>query len=233
VTGGPWTIRLALALVLAIHNRAQAQAPDPEDLLFSHRFHLQRAGAQCLDCHGAALTSASATDSNLPREKTCLVCHDGVRARKQCEVCHQDPRKARALTVVHRDIRFNHRLHLGMGNIAPVLAAAIDSGKYLGPPGHHRPSLNATNPCVSCHRGLEETDHAGKANLPLMPDCLVCHHQIQPPFSCEKCHTNPAALKPATHTPMYLEQHATSKGGLDKTSCRPCHGVEVRCMGCH
>lgn len=120
-----------------------------------------------------------------------------------------------------------------MGNIAPVLAAAIDSGKYLSPPGGIRRDLNTANACVPCHRGLERAGWASKVNLPQMADCLVCHSQIEPPYSCEKCHLETASLKPASHTPDYVDVHSSKKAQLDKQSCRICHGVNFRCMGCH
>ncbi len=132
-----------------------------------------------------------------------------------------------------RNIRFNHKLHLAMGNLAPVLAATIDSGKYPAPAGDIRRHLNDKDACGACHRGIEETDAVTKANFPQMADCLVCHNKIELPFSCEKCHLNTAVLKPAGHTADYLESHSRKNVKLDKPSCRICHGVDFRCMGCH
>jgi hypothetical protein len=132
-----------------------------------------------------------------------------------------------------RNLRFNHKLHLAMGNLAPVIAAAIDGGKYLGPADDIRRHLNTQNPCEACHRGLEQAEAATKVNFPQMADCLVCHNKIEPPFSCEKCHIDTAVLKPASHTPDYLDLHSSRKIKLDKASCRICHGTNFRCMGCH
>ncbi len=132
-----------------------------------------------------------------------------------------------------RNLRFNHKLHLAMGNVAPILASAIDSKKYLGPPGDIRRDLNTKNPCEACHRGLHRADLASKANLPQMADCLVCHSQIEPPFSCEKCHLDTGSLKPPSHTRDFVDVHSSKKAQFDKASCRVCHGVNFRCMGCH
>ena len=206
-----------------------AQGPAARDLKFSHKLHLERPGARCVDCHAAAVESTDSADRNLPAEQTCLRCHDGVRAARV------DAKSASLLQTARREIRFNHKLHVGMGNLAPILAAAIDSKKYLGSSAAEiRKLLNTKEACEACHRGLELTDYSSKANLPQMADCLVCHNKIDPPFSCEKCHIAPAVkLKPATHTPDYIDVHSSRKTKLDKPSCVICHGVDFRCMGCH
>ena len=203
------------------------------NLIFSHRFHLTRTKASCQDCHAKIRDSTLAMDSNLPVEKDCRKCHNGMQARSECSVCHRHPEKVLRQEIPARSLRFNHQLHLGLGNLAPVIAAAIDEGNYLSPPQDIRDHLNGENPCVACHRGLAEADLAGSVNLPQMADCLVCHAEIAPPFSCELCHTKDATIKPASHTSDYLDLHNSGKVKLDKLSCKICHGIGFRCMGCH
>jgi hypothetical protein len=128
---------------------------------------------------------------------------------------------------------FSHKKHLALGNIAPVIARAIDKGTYLSPPGNLRGQLNTTNPCEACHRGLGQSDQITRANMPQMADCLVCHDQVDPPFSCSFCHTSEAKLKPATHTPDFLDSHPKSLASLGKETCDVCHGRKFRCLGCH
>jgi c(7)-type cytochrome triheme protein len=212
---------------------AGALPQQPKNLLFSHRFHLTQAKASCLDCHARIQDSTSASDSNLPAERDCLKCHDGQRARRECPVCHKNQESVDPMESPARDFRFDHKLHLGLGNLAPVIAAAIDQGSYLSRAQNIREHLNGENLCQACHRGLEETDLASRTNLPQMADCLVCHFEIAPPFSCEFCHTKDAKIKPASHTPDYLDLHSSGKVKLEKQSCRICHGVGFRCMGCH
>ena len=120
-----------------------------------------------------------------------------------------------------------------MGNVAPVIAAAIDKGNYLTPPGNIRALLDTKNACEACHRGMEESDAVTSAAMPRMADCLVCHSQIENPFTCEKCHAKNANLKPANHVPQFLDTHTTGKLNLDKTTCAVCHGRSFRCLGCH
>ncbi len=204
-----------------------------ENLKFSHRFHLEKVRAQCADCHVAAAASTAATDSLLPREKTCLVCHDGRKARNDCTVCHHNSKQARGFAPVARNFRFSHKQHLEFGDLGPILAAAIQKRQYLSQPPPLPADLKTGSACGACHRGLARTDFASARNLPQMADCLVCHTSIDPPFSCEFCHLKNAKLKPASHTPDYLDSHSSRKIKLDKPSCAICHGVNFRCLGCH
>lgn len=201
-----------------------AQSPQPR---FSHQIHLAQQGVTCVTCHQSAAESAAATDANMPDEKVCLACHAGdpVPAVDTSFLGEKEP--------AERTFRFNHEFHLGMGNVAPLLAAAVENGGYLGKPGDMARHLNTENACEACHRGLRETDVAGAANLPQMSDCLVCHSEIRNPFSCEKCHLEGVNLMPANHTRDFVDTHSTGRLGLDKSTCLPCHGRNFACMGCH
>jgi hypothetical protein len=210
-----------------------SQIPQHQDLIFSHRSHLARPGTGCVQCHTSILSSTAAQDRNLPGEKTCLTCHDGARAGKECALCHTNPARAQPHATPGRNIRFNHQLHLSFGNLAPALAKAIDTGRYLSEPGDMRRHLNTENACLACHRGIMETDLATRAHLPRMADCLVCHTRIDPPFSCGYCHIPEFELKPASHTATFADAHSSRKAVPDKTSCKVCHGVKFTCMGCH
>jgi hypothetical protein len=185
---------------------------------FSHKLHL-KLKPDCLGCHPKAQASISARDDLLPEREVCLPCHKDVP---------MPPHPQRSGVA-----KFNHRLHLQMGNVAPVIAAAIDGKTYLSPPGDLRRHLAAANPCQACHRGLGESDEVTLAALPRMADCLVCHNQIDYPVSCEKCHEKGANLKPANHTRDFLDAHTSGKIGLDKTTCAVCHGRRFTCLGCH
>jgi hypothetical protein len=152
-----------------------------------------------------------------------------------CAECHTDRRAPRSTPTPLFVSKFNHALHLKLGNIAPVIAAAVDNKKvYLSdspPPGLRAQLSAAKNACEACHRGLERSDAITKGAFPAMADCLVCHNKIDPPYSCEQCHTAGPQLKPASHTPEFFESHSTAK--LPKTGCAVCHGRNFTCQGCH
>ncbi|HUE20137.1 MAG TPA: hypothetical protein VMQ86_00555 [Bryobacteraceae bacterium] len=185
---------------------------------FSHRMHLA-AKLDCVVCHAAALTSTRPDDNLLPARAVCLQCH------KTAEI---------GASMVTRLARFDHQLHLKLGNVAPIIAAAIDKKTYLTAAGVElRAQLSTQNLCEACHRGLEVSERPDRSGLPQMADCLVCHGQIDPPYSCEFCHANDAKLTPASHTPDFLDTHTSGKLSFDKTSCAVCHGRKFHCLGCH
>ena len=199
---------------MALSGATFAQTAQP----FSHRIHLA-AKLDCGMCHAAAAASTRLEDDLLPKPAVCLNCH------KTAEI------GARVQT---RLARFDHQLHLKLGNVAPVIAAAIDKKTYLSPVSSElRAELNTSNACEACHRGLENSDRPDRSALPQMADCLVCHNQIDPPYSCEFCHGKGAKLTPASHSPDFLDTHTSGKLELDKTTCAVCHGRKFHCLGCH
>jgi len=165
-----------------------------------------------------------------------------LNQKVECLICHAGQKESLTLSARHKGKRlkdFNHSFHLKMGNLAPVIAAAIDRKLYLGSPNkidlpELRAYLNTQNPCQACHRGLEQsTGVLAKEHFPNMEDCLVCHNKIDAPFSCSTCHVEGANLKPANHLPDFLDRHTTGKLQLDKTTCAACHGRRFTCLGCH
>jgi hypothetical protein len=174
---------------------------------FSHKQHLEW-NLDCGSCH---------VGQELPTQRACAGCHAEAKPIKA-------PGKLR---VDH----FDHASHVKFGNIAPMLRAAVQAKTYLSAPPPH---LDTRIACAGCHHGIEHSDNVAGAKLfPQMADCLVCHNKIDPPYSCEKCHDNPAALKPANHTSHFIDQHNRKDAGLDRTTCAVCHGKTFSCLGCH
>ena len=198
-----------------------------QDWRFPHSRHLEQ-GLDCRTCHSAAADSRKAADNLLPDAQLCLACHNGQTAP---EIDTQPLTDART---AERTYRFDHEFHLGLGDAAPLIAAAIDSGKYHGKPGDARRFLDGGNACTACHRGLEESVAVDSAaHMPKMGDCIVCHTRVDNPFSCKECHIEGVNLRPADHTREFIDTHATGRIELDKLSCLPCHGRDFPCMGCH
>jgi hypothetical protein len=188
---------------------------------FSHPVHLDL-GLACTRCHAGAETGRLAADQMFPQPAVCLSCHSDGKTTPL------DPDRLR-WTAPERTYRFDHAFHVRLGDLAPLLAAAIDGGKYFGSP-QIRPLLDRAGGCTACHRGLETSE---ATPLPVMSDCLVCHSEIDNPFSCSYCHLEGVNLRPADHTPEFADLHSTGKIKLDKASCLPCHGTNFECRGCH
>ena len=198
-----------------------------QDWRFPHQTHLGL-GLDCQTCHPAATASQEATDNLLPDGQVCGACHNGQTA-PEIDLSPLQDRQGPG-----RTYRFDHSFHLGLGDIAPLIATAIDTGKYHGKPGDARRFLDTGNECTACHRGLEESLVVDSAkHLPMMGDCIVCHTRIDNPFTCKECHGEGADLLPADHTREFIDLHSTGKIKLDKLSCLPCHGRNFACMGCH
>ncbi|MGH9632001.1 MAG: cytochrome c3 family protein [Bryobacteraceae bacterium] len=195
---------------------------------FSHRTHLGLK-LQCLSCHASASSSTKIEDNNLPQPAVCLGCHTGEQGKAAKLDGGPSIKTPRQVFLA----RFNHQQHLKLGNIASVIAAAIDSGAYLSRPGDIRRHLNTKDPCAACHRGLQESDAVTPAAFPQMADCLVCHSKVDPPFSCSTCHVESPKLKPASHDSNWFDFHGSGKANLDKPSCAVCHGRTFTCQGCH
>lgn len=201
--------------MILLAGAATAQTTKP----FSHELHLKLpAKLACVTCHASVQTSTRLEDNNLPPVAICLGCH------KEASV--GEPRK----TIL---ARFDHQKHLALGNVAPVIAAAIDAKTYFLPAAGLREKLNTANACGACHRGMEESTAPARSDLPVMSDCLVCHNKIDPPFSCEFCHAKGAPIKPATHVSDLLDRHTRKDFKFDKESCDICHGRKFQCLGCH
>jgi hypothetical protein len=194
-----------------------ASAAAAQEKVFSHRQHLALK-LVCATCHQTATTSTRAEDNNLPSASVCAG-------------CHTDGRAARASAKRQVD-NFNHQVHMKFGNAAPLIRAAIAGKQYLGvqTPRH----LDTTNNCAGCHHGIEQSDDVKAASVfPLMADCLICHNKMDTPFSCEKCHNNVPALKPANHSRDFIDRHNRKNEGLDRSTCFTCHGKQFTCLGCH
>lgn len=198
-----------------------------QDWTFPHEPHLAM-GLECQSCHPAAPSSENATDNLLPDGQVCGACHNGQTAPEI------DISLLQELRLPERTYRFDHAFHLGLGDIAPLIATAIDTGQYHGKPGDARRFLDTATACTACHRGLEESLEVDSSkNMPVMGDCIVCHTRIDNPFTCKECHIEGADLLPADHTREFIDLHSTGKIVLDKISCLPCHGRNFACMGCH
>ncbi len=189
---------------------------------FSHKTHLANK-IECVVCHTGATASKTASDNLIPSNTVCAGCHTDDRRNFQ-------PKQPRQTTVN----KFNHQLHVRLGpTVAGTIVRAIDAKTYLGEPGDLRAQLDGTkHPCTGCHRGLAAADTTTQAHFPFMADCLVCHNQIDNPFSCEKCHTQtPEQLKPASHSTGFLDRHSNKT--VEKVGCAVCHGRRFTCLGCH
>ena len=82
---------LILLCVTIIATLIAENRSDEPDLNFSHKKHLEEAGADCDACHSNASTSIKGTDDLLPKEESCLSCHN--KEEMGCKSCHKSAEK--------------------------------------------------------------------------------------------------------------------------------------------
>jgi hypothetical protein len=175
------------------------------ELIFSHKYHLQEVGAQCTDCHQAALSSLSPQDNLLPSMKTCFNCHD--EKTTECKVCHSDPEAAQELPrVVNLQAKFAHQKH-----------------------------AKSEEDCKTCHAGIElQETSAGAKLIPAEDKCRECHGSTdfyENKTGCLLCHEPGHTFKPADHDPAWQKNHGVA-AQLDKSACSHCHQNSY-CILCH
>ena len=95
-------------------------------ITFSHNRHIVKEKVGCSDCHGNMAENDSLdTKRAVPRESTCMDCHDKA---DNCKMCHANPEQPVTL-VDHRmeGMTFSHKAHLVRslpGDASPVTCEA-------------------------------------------------------------------------------------------------------------
>lgn len=77
---------------------ANRTASPSGDLKIPHRAHVIVLGLRCVRCHKYAVHFKNPEGTHSPRMATCLVCHDGKKAKNACSTCH----KRKSFPVSHR-----------------------------------------------------------------------------------------------------------------------------------
>ncbi len=224
-------------------------------LHFNHKSHLAR-GATCTSCHGDMSRVRLATVLQLPKEASCLTCHDGKKAPNRCATCHPAKRDGRLLT---RD---------QMDRTSPMLVPKGQNSwgaeHDLGFVEDHRgiakanPTLcaqcHSENDCLDCHSGAVRpmrihagdymTSHALDARAGTQ-DCQSCH-RVQ--TECLACHQRlglgegPDSNSGVGSSLRFHPANFAGPPGSPQThafaaqrniqACASCHS-EDSCLACH
>lgn len=169
------------------------------------------AGVNCARCHAAFQANEPDGTLHLPKDTTCIECHQERKptcTSEQCATCHVNDDTPGALKALDEAIFFDHVKHLE----------------------------RMKGDCIRCHRGAAQADATGGGALPTMADCRGCHAEWIDGLLCTKCHASLAqyAIVPVTqqaHRPGFFREHGRhfERGG---DLCQQCHG-QTFCRDCH
>lgn len=196
-----------LSLTLIITTFVILVAQEKDRLLFSHQYHVEEEGIECIDCH-AADESVTGSDNLIPEMDVCGDCHD-LDDEENCDPCHanpDDPSEANRITEYNQ--LFSHQKH-----------------------------INASLECITCHGNVANTGIDQHLNIPKMTECMDCHETKTVSVDCQTCHTSEERLKPLSHDLAFSRTHGTvAKNFASETQigkdCNTCHKNDF-CQDCH
>jgi len=233
-----------IILFLIISGTLLALSLDWEsDLVFSHKYHAEEAGAECSDCHGKVAESVKGTDDLLPEMETCYSCHDEDMA---CESCHLQGEDPIILPRVEKySEKFNHKIHTE-NNVSCEKCHTQIANKEKVNSGMHLPVMND---CMTCHETPDELNgcyscHTQDENL--IPQDHVASWKTEHGLfseseaSCQNCHTESYCIDchqgentmSQTHPADFIITHGMSFV-MRETDCETCHESVDYCVECH
>jgi c(7)-type cytochrome triheme protein len=238
-------------------------APAREDIVFSHKQHVESQELDCAVCHKGIEKSAKPSVAFLPSMATCYSCHNDAKASNACESCH--PRIETMLPLSHRmpDWAKEHKRLVRAEHTSNDCASChtenfcqtchaeptlqFTSGAPERSVPENRPEPSGKNPLVI--ENVHELNYVFVHSVDLrarQSDCYSCHN-VQ--TFCAECHARNqeagfAAPFPLSHrAPDFVLLGLGSDGGQharqarrDMESCASCHDVEGRdpvCVTCH
>jgi len=176
-----------------------------DSIIFSHKFHLEDAGATCTTCHTMVLESTSSADKLTPTMETCYTCHD--QDNTECTVCHTNPDEA--------------------GN--------YPKASNLKAQFSHKQHAKSEDDCLKCHAGIVRSEQAGAEGfIPGREVCSDCHGPAdfrEDNTKCQTCHGKDFSFKPADHNALWLKNHGVMSE-VNENSCSHCHQNNY-CTACH
>lgn len=138
------------------------------DLKIPHRAHVGVLKLKCVHCHKWVVHFKNPEGKHTPRMKTCLVCHNGTKAKKKCATCH----KRKSFPLSHRSPEW--------------LVVHPDRQKQVNCRRCHGWTATWCRQCHSqrpnSHKGRWRTTHRFKVRD--HRNCEACH---KGPF-CVRCH---------------------------------------------
>jgi hypothetical protein len=250
-------------LVLAGCRAARTDAPRRTDaIIFSHDLHVTQMEFDCDTCHQGITDAVDLSRSYLPREATCLECHEEKKEEGECGFCHVDPKRPTTYLASAVAARVPHIRH------QPPVAECATCHPRLSEPAVPGVTRADHASCLSCHghkehyaAGACETCHDDLGRFPVRPvasfshegnfirthgdhartsaeTCAKCHDQT----SCADCHARTVPMKVELRFPEDVVSEFIHRGDYvsrhmiearaDQATCQRCHGTSF-CDSCH
>ena len=222
-------------------------AQQNDQLIFSHKYHIEEIEAVCSDCHGLVESSNSPADNLLPEMSTCYSCHD--EDDSECSLCHTNSDNAEIEPrIVNLNSQFSHQQHISelecIGchkNIpskeAPGQSHIPDKSKCIDCHGEADYAVEK-NKCLECHSNKDfnfmpknhsvnwSKDH-GIGEVSNSNSCIHCHQTDY----CIECHQGDN-LDRQIHSLNFVNNHGI-QARLKNDNCLTCHQEQYFCIDCH
>lgn len=194
--------------------------PNPiRTIRFSHKQHLElKRSYGCQNCHLGMNNVDYGSNKNLPTEKVCFGCHDGISLSQRCDICHKKPVKPPSHSPSWKK---NHR---GFARIDEMQCSNC----------HYQSS------CIDCHESDNVKPKSHQRNFFYThpqevknntSDCSVCHTMDT---FCVNCHQSSKKM-PRSHSKGNWNSYKHAQEARnDISACAICHeGSNSTCLRCH
>lgn len=215
-----------------------------DELIFSHKKHVEELGAECATCHTLADSSLEAVDNLLPTMESCYDCHD---QETECKVCHTDPENPLESPRISSYIaKFPHAKHVAQEMQCATCHIGVAQSESVKK--QHLPTMGS---CVSsCHNQMQKVDYCydchgakdelqpvshrlnwnkvhGVASHADKQECKLCHIENQ----CVDCHQKDNLDRKA-HPFNFRNNHGVAARS-NQDNCYTCHEQLSFCVDCH
>ncbi len=219
--------------------------------VFSHDFHLSKAGLKCTSCHNGKIITGkekNVTMAEMAKGRTCGACHNGKTAftvSGNCGKCHEGmtPRTVTFKIKGISDATFSHTFHLGMftckdchtkvfpfkAGVSVATMAEMNKGKACGSCHNGSEAFTTAGNCDRCHKGFKPAAVTFKTDG---GDVTFSHEFHTGMYKCDECHTKRFPFKAGVSVATMSQMEAGK-------ACGGCHNgndafsVKGDCDKCH
>ena len=170
------------------------------DIIFSHKMHMEME-IECEMCHTEVAENKLASQSNYPKEESCIECHK----REECSLCHINAENATPLKQSPVNYIFSHATHLE--------------------------NTESETPCLTCHEQITESTKADEKYPVGIKTCRSCHEITADNCIMCHYSLGDANFVPASHDNSWLERHRQAGFDDGEKFCANCHRGQIRPSG--